>query len=76
MIKTILSVTVLAVVLAGCSNAPSNSNLSNIGVPEKNSLPTPIPPGYDNRSANANNPQRNATGESQATNTAANANIR
>ena len=63
-----------AAALSACgSNAPSHTNISNIGSPDKSSLASPTPPGEDNRNANANNPQRNAVGESQATNTAGNA---
>lgn len=68
-IRNIAAVAAFAFMLAACSNAPSSKNISNIGMPDKSSLPTPVPPGIENRSANANNPQTNAVGESQATNT-------
>jgi hypothetical protein len=73
-IRITFSILLMAAALSGCgNNAPSNTNMSSVGNPDKSSLPTPRPPGEDNRNANANNPQRNAVGESEATNTAGNA---
>jgi hypothetical protein len=73
----LLGITLLAVTFGACSGTPSHTNVSNIGSPDKSSLPTPEANGTNRYSANANNPQRNAAGESQATNTAgANTNVR
>lgn len=66
-IRTALLVSLVAAAISGCGG---NSGGTTVGSPDKQSLSTPAVNGANQYSANANNPQRNAMGESQSTNTA------